>query len=63
MSLPSEVTDTYHRITRLCQYKKLLVNRGHDLRNITSKGEKNSRHSYAIQDSFTSSSKYKTLHN
>lgn len=44
--------DTYNLITRFCQYKKLLLKRGHYLRNFTSKGGKNSRHSYTIQDIF-----------
>lgn len=49
MSLPTEVIDSYNQVNRFCQQKKLLLKTGRNLRNFTSKGGKNSRHSYTIQ--------------
>lgn len=49
MSLPPEVIDSCNQINRFHQQKKLLLKTGHNLRNFTNKGGKNSRHSYIIQ--------------
>lgn len=52
VSLPPEIIDFCNLINGSCQEKKLLLKTGHYLRNVTSKGEKDSRHSYTIQDMF-----------